>query len=292
MKAPRFEALARKYDQVADVYYLFSEEAHPRAASSARLNAFADQLLKMDANGDGRVERSEFVGPAFMFDAFDLDHDGVVMPHELYAARRIDDFKDFDAPKSYAERVQVIERFRREVPGRVRVLVDEMDNRTARAFGGLPNMAFVVDRAGVVREKQDWANAGAADAQLARLTGLTEKAATLTTIPQIDWTVVATERARAQKSGRPLLVELTAPGCPACRAMQQGTLADERVRKALGAVELATLSVDEDRRWALFEALGLQSTPGFALVDAQSGRVKATIEGAQPPEAFLRFLRQ
>lgn len=288
MKAPRFEALAQQFAGKADVYFVFSDEAHPKAASSARLNAFADELWSMDANHDGRVERSEYRGPGYMFDAFDLDHDGVVQAHELLAARRIDDFKDFAAPASYAERVAVVQRFRREVPGAIRILVDEIDGRTARAFGALPNMAFVLDGAGVVREKQAWADAGGVEQALARLVGGAAPAMATRTI---DWRPVDDARARAQRAHRPLLIEFTAPGCPACRAMADGTLADATVRAALGGVERATLGVESDASWALFEALGLHATPGFVLLDGD-GRVRARLEGAQPRDAFLAFLRQ
>lgn len=286
MKAPRFEALAQRYRGKADVYFVFSDEAHPRAASSQRLNAFADALSKMDANGDGLVQRSEYHGPAYMFDAFDLDHDGVVQPHELLAARRIDDFKEFDAPTSYAERVQVIERFRREVPGTIRVLVDTLDGRTSRAFGALPNMAFVLDGSGVVVDKQAWADAHGVDVALARLTGGVVPAAPT---PAIDWTPVAAARARARQARRPLLVEFTAPGCPACRAME-ATLADGDVRAALAGVERAAVGVERDASWALFESLGLHATPGFVLVDAD-GRVVATREGVQSKRALVELVQ-
>jgi hypothetical protein len=287
MKAPRFEALAKSYEGKADVYFVFSDEAHPRAASSARLNAFADQVAKMDRDGDGRVTLAEYEGPRFMFDAFDLDHDGVVLAHELLAARRIDDFKDFDAPRTYAERVQVVARFRREVPGRIRVLVDELDGRTARAFGGLPNMAFVVDGAGVVRLKQAWADAHGVDATLAALTGRMGTLATLGPA-KLDWAPVARERAQALKTKRPLLIELTSPGCGACKQMES-TLADAQVKAALGRFERARVGVENDAGWALFEALGLHATPGFVIVNGD-GSLRARLEGAQPPATFLRFL--
>ena len=289
MKAPRFEEIAQRYRGKADVYYVFSDEAHPRAASSAQLNAFADALWKMDADGDGRVEKREFHGPPYMFDAFDLDHDGVVQAYELLAARRIDDFKAFAAPTSYAQRVHVVDRFREEVRGSIRVLVDEMDGRTARAFGGLPNMAFVIDGAGVVRDKQAWADAQGVDTALAKLIGM---AAPATLESKIDWSTVAVARARALEARRLLLVEFTAPGCPACRAMSSGPLADAAVKSALGTVERITLGVENDAHWGLFEGLGLHATPAFVLVDAADGRVRARLEGAQSKETFLRFLRR
>jgi hypothetical protein len=286
MKTPRFEALARKYGEAARFYFVFSEEAHPRAASSARLNAFADALPLMDANHDGRIERAEAHVPQFMFDAFDLDHDGVILPHELLASRRIDDFKDFDAPRTYAERVASVARFRREVPGAIPVLVDEMDDRTSKAFGKLPNAAFVIDAHGVVTAAQPWADANGVDAALARLLGAPAPA--VATKP-IDWTPVAKARAAAAAKHRPLLVELTAPGCPACARMA-ATLSEPAVRTALDRLDVATVGVESDAGWALFESLGLHATPGFVVLGAD-GNVRARAEGVLDRAALLLLLQ-
>src|SRR5262245_30531760 len=150
MKTPRFEELARRWAGRAEVYFVFSEEAHPRAASNERLNGFAAQLAHRDADGDGAVTLAEYgtFGPRFMFDAFDIDRDGVVRSHELLAARRIAQFADVDEAKTVDERVALARRFRAEVPGAIRVLVDGIDNRVAKAYGELPNSAYVIDRDG------------------------------------------------------------------------------------------------------------------------------------------------
>ena len=43
-----------------------------------------------------------------MFDAFDLDHDGEVRSYEFLAARRLDQFKDIDAPTTSEQRMMVV----------------------------------------------------------------------------------------------------------------------------------------------------------------------------------------
>src|SRR5690242_20607173 len=107
MKTPRFEELARRWAGKAEVYFVFSEEAHPRAAANERLNGFARQLSRCDADGDGVVTLAEFgtLGPRFMFDAFDVDRDGEVRSHELLAARRIGQFENVDEAKTPDERI-------------------------------------------------------------------------------------------------------------------------------------------------------------------------------------------
>src|SRR5262245_6343940 len=107
MKTPRFEELAKRWAGKAQVYFVFSEEAHPRAAANERLNGFAMQLARRDKDGDGAVTVIEYgdFGPRFMFDAFDVDRDGVVRSHELLSARRIGQFADVDDAKTKPERV-------------------------------------------------------------------------------------------------------------------------------------------------------------------------------------------
>src|SRR5688500_12671465 len=102
MKTPRFEELASRWKGKAEVYFVFSEEAHPHAKASGKLNMFATQLATLDADGDEAVSVAEFgvmKAPRFMFDACDLDRDGVVRSHELLAARRIDQFETIDEPR-------------------------------------------------------------------------------------------------------------------------------------------------------------------------------------------------
>jgi hypothetical protein len=48
-------------------------------------------------------------------------------------------------------------------------IVDEMDGRIQRAYGGLPNSAFLVRSDGVVAYKEAWADAGRLEAEISKL---------------------------------------------------------------------------------------------------------------------------
>ena len=94
MNAPRFEELAQRWAGKAEIFYVFSEEAHPHAQSAARLEAFAANVQKLDRDHDGTVTPAEYaamgpMAPQSMFDAFDVDHDGVIRSYEFLAARRL-----------------------------------------------------------------------------------------------------------------------------------------------------------------------------------------------------------
>src|SRR5262245_57448580 len=137
MKAPRFEELAARWQGRAEIYFVFSEEAHPRAQSAARLSQFADRMQSLDRDHDGAITLAEYsvmgaMGPRSMFDAFDVDHDGVVQAHELLAARRVAQFAQVDEARTLDQRVALARGFRREVPGAIRVLIDPIDNPTAK----------------------------------------------------------------------------------------------------------------------------------------------------------------
>ena len=283
MKTPRFEELAKRYAGKAEVYFVFSEEAHPRAAANDRLNGFADQVAKLDRDGDGAVTLSEYgsFGPRFMFDAFDVDHDGVIHSHELLAARRIDQFRGVDEAKTYEERVGLARRFRGEVPGSIRILIDRIDNPTAKAYGELPDSAYVIERGGKVALKLAWAAVGDVDRALAKLTGAPSPSPTAP-----DLSPIASAMRTATK---PVLVELVAPGCDACTRMGTTTLADPDVTAQMSRFHVVQLGVENDPAWRMFESLDLASTPAFVIVD--HGKVSSTIQGYQARDKFLAFLR-
>ena len=243
MKAPRFEDLARRWAGKATVLFVYSEEAHPKAAASERLNGFAEQVKALDKDGDGAVTVAEYgsFGPRYMFDAFDVDRDGVVRSHEIIAARRIDQFAQIDAPKTEAERIALAKRFRTEVPGSIRVLIDPIDNPTTKTYGELPNFAYVIGADGRVVFKEGWAAVKDVERELQKLTGQTPAAPAAPDLSLL---------AAAQKTGKPVLVELTAPGCAACERMAK-TLADPAIAGEMAKYEVVKLSVDQDPAWRL-----------------------------------------
>lgn len=281
MKTPRFEELARRWAGKAEVYFVFSEEAHPRAAANDRLNGFAAQLAKRDADGDGSITLAEYgdMGPRFMFDAFDIDHDGVIRSYELLAARRIGQFADVDEAKTVDERLALAHRFRAEVPGAIPVLVDGIDNSVAKAYGELPNSAYVIGRDRKVTLKLAWAAVGDVERELARLAGEPPPA-----VERVDLGPIAKQLAGA----RPVLVEFTAPGCDAC-ARTEKELADPDIASALGRFEVVKLGVELDPAWRLFEQLDLAATPAFVMFD-RDGSVRARSQGFVAREQLLAFL--
>ena len=285
MKTPRFEGLAKAWKGDASVYFVFTGEAHPNGRGFDRLSAFADAVMGMDKDGDNAVAIGEFEGPREMFDPFDLDHDEVIRSHELLAARRIQQFDEFAAPTTDAQRRAAARRFRLEVPGNIPVLIDPIGEPTAHAYGGLPNSAFVIDRHGMIAAAMPWASATEVEAALVRLTGRTLVASAAP--PALD--VLAPQLEAARTSGKAVLVQFTAPGCGACTKMHDETLADAGVRNALAGFEVAHLGVETDAHWALFEALDLAATPAFVVIDAD-GTVGPRMQGFTKAEDFLGFL--
>jgi len=281
MKTPRFEELAKRWAGKATVLFVYSEEAHPRAAASARLNGFADQVKALDKDGDGAITVAEYgtFGPRYMFDAFDVDHDGVVRSHEIIAARRIDQFAQIDAPRTLDERIALARKFRAEVPGTIRVLIDPLDNPTTKTFGELPNFAYVIGADGRVVFKEGWAAVKDVERELQKLTGQHPAAASAP-----DLSLLAT----ALHTGKPVLVELTAPGCAACDRTTK-TLTDPDLVAALSRFEVVKLGVDQDPAWRLLEDLDLAATPAFALFDA-GGTLTERRQGEQSKDELTRLL--
>lgn len=287
MKTPQFDQLAARWKGKASVYIILRKEAHPKGRLDKELNAEADSIIAQDANKDGQIALAEFKGPRFVFDSYDLNHDGVIHSHEWLAVRRISQFEQVTEPASYEERVQRARDFRKEIPGTVPVLVDTMDNKTMSAYAGLPNSAFVVGKDGLVKFKATWAAAREIDPVLAQLTG-TPAVATAKKAP--DFTIVNAAMQSAKKNKRPLLLEFTALGCAACKTMDSTVLTDPGIKKALEKYEVAKIGVDRDEAWALFETLELGSTPAFVVIDA-GGAIKRRVEGLKDARQFLTFLQ-
>jgi hypothetical protein len=285
MKTPRFEESAGAWKSDATFYIVYTREAHPNARGFDRLSGFADMVAKMDRDGDNAISRAEFEGPDEMFQPFDLDHDLVIRSHELLAARRIDQFAAVDEPKTLEERLAAARRFRAEVPGAIDVLVDPIGEPTARAYGGMPNSAFVIGRDGRIAAAFPWASVLEVDAALARIVG--REATAPSRAP--DLAPIAAQLRASQQNGKPVLIQFTSPGCGACTRMHDQTLEDPRVKARLDGFERIELGVEQDPHWALFESLDLATTPAFVVVSAD-GAVGTRVQGFQAPEAFLAVL--
>jgi thiol-disulfide isomerase/thioredoxin len=287
MKTPQFEELAVRWRDKADFYFVFTREAHAKASGAGRLGQAADMLYAKDADGDYAVTFAEWGGPREMFDPFDLDKDGIVRSHELLAARKITQFEAIEEPTTPEQRRALAQRFRDEVPGDIPVLLDELDNRTTNAYGGMPNSLFVIAPDGVLTNAFEWASVREAERALAELFG---EPPPIDASRAPDWSVIATELGKAEAAGHDVLVQFTAPGCSACEVMERETLADPRLAKSLADLERVTLGVERDEAWALFEALDLSGTPAFVLVDPSTKTVARQTQGVVAVEPFLKFL--
>jgi hypothetical protein len=287
MKTPRFEEMAVRWRDKADFYIVFTREAHPKARNLAPLSAAADQLMGMDRDGDNAVTLAEFQGPPDMFEPFDLDKDGIVFSHELLAARKITQFEAIEEPTTADERLALARRFRADVPGDIPVLLDELDNRTSAAYGGMPNSMFVIAPDGTISHKFTWASTREAEQALAELFAVTPPAVDAR---PIDWSVIDSELAAAREAGTTVLVQFTAPGCGACTNMASQTLSDPRVSARVAAYQHVALGVERDDAWALFEALDLSATPAFVRVDPRTRTVVGATQGFVAAEPFVQFL--
>jgi hypothetical protein len=291
MKTPQFEELAVRWRDKADFYFVFTREAHAKARGAERLGQAADMLADKDADGDYAVTFAEWAGPREMFDPFDLDKDGVVHSHELLAARKITQFEAVEEPTTAAQRRELALRFRAEVPGDIPVLLDELDNRTSTAYGGMPNSLFVITPDGAISHAFEWASVRETERALAELFGEAPPSSLdpLAGRPP-DWSVIATALGKAEAEGHGVLVQFTAPSCGACEVMERETLADPRVAGPLAGYARVTLGVEQDQAWALFDALDLSATPAFVLVAPATKTVSRQIQGVVAVEPFLEFL--
>ena len=287
MKTPQFEELAVRWRDKADFYIVFTREAHPNARNAGPLGHAANTLWKEDDNGDHSVTFAEWGGPRDMFDPFDLNKDDVVQAHELLAARKINQFESVVEPTTAEERRALAIKFREEVPGEIPVLLDELDNRTTKAYGGMPNSLFVIKPDGTLSHAFEWASVREAERSLAEVFGETP--------PEVEgrppnWDTIATQLAKAEADGHSVLLQFTAPGCSACEVMERETLTDAAVQTPLAGYERVTLSVEHDDAWALFEALDLSATPAFVIVAPTTKSVTRQSQGVVDATKFLEFL--
>jgi len=62
----------------------------------------------------------------------------------------------YGQPKTLSKRIELMKAFVERTGIEYTVLIDDMDNRAWKAFGGGPNLALLVDRNGKVVAKQGW----------------------------------------------------------------------------------------------------------------------------------------
>lgn len=85
----------------------------------------------------------------------------VLYVREEHPGRRLPEHRTFEEKRAHARALYSEEHEHR------RVLVDDLAGSAHKALGGLPNMVFVIDEAGIVRFTKDWSDPAAIEAALA-----------------------------------------------------------------------------------------------------------------------------
>lgn len=70
------------------------------------------------------------------------------------------------AHRSFAEKMACARRFQRTWNVQRSVLVDDIEGSVHRAFGGLPNMTYIIKRNGTIAYRADWTDAASVAAAL------------------------------------------------------------------------------------------------------------------------------
>lgn len=78
-------------------------------------------------------------------------------------------FRQYDQPSTYAEKHAHAEELIALKGMNIPVIIDDVDQKYHEELGNLPNMAYVVDKKGIVRYANNWLLADDVDAILAEL---------------------------------------------------------------------------------------------------------------------------
>ncbi len=66
-------------------------------------------------------------------------------------------FSDIEQPATFDERKALAAKTCAELHIATTVVIDDMEDSVRRAYGQLPNSAYVIDRGGVIVHKEAWA---------------------------------------------------------------------------------------------------------------------------------------
>lgn len=109
---------------------------------------------------------------------------------------------------------------------------------------------------------------------------------------RVRWqTDLASARARAISSGKPLFVDFTATWCPDCQELKRTAWADSAVAKEL-ADHYVAVSVDIDKNPAVARSYDVRAIPTLMVLDPRSGKIlKDDRQSPVSPNGVLQWLQ-
>lgn len=85
-------------------------------------------------------------------------------------------FRDIAQPATFEERLHLARKACEESDIEIPILIDKMENTVKSQYGDLPNSALIIDKEGIIIDKQAWANPKKIDQKLTELLGGTTSA--------------------------------------------------------------------------------------------------------------------
>jgi hypothetical protein len=79
----------------------------------------------------------------------------VLYQREAHAGEMM--FSEIEQPETYEQRKELAQRTCDELKVATTIVIDDMENTVRRAYGRLPNSAYVIDKGGEIVHKEAWA---------------------------------------------------------------------------------------------------------------------------------------
>ncbi|NNF00683.1 MAG: hypothetical protein HKN25_16830 [Pyrinomonadaceae bacterium] len=215
-------------------------------------------------------------------------------------------FRDIDQPVKFEERLKLAKRTKSDLSITSLLLIDKMDNRVRRDYGGLPNSAFIIGQNGRVFHKQPWMDSrliesplkallqmgGSSDKipekfkdgsnaslsnrrarELKPLQSYKDSPVTIGTKAEIAWiNDMSKAKKLARESGVPILAKFYFNNCGYCAAMAKGPLRDPSVVGLSRKFVPVKLNLEKDSWARLAEELEVLGSPAFVVFDS-TGKV-------------------
>jgi hypothetical protein len=79
----------------------------------------------------------------------------VLYQREAHAGEMM--FSEIEQPETYEKRKELAQRTCDELEVATTIVIDDMENTVRRAYGRLPNSAYIIDKGGEIVHKEAWA---------------------------------------------------------------------------------------------------------------------------------------